>query len=245
MPTIDPAMPVHTNDPVIGVDGGGSRCRLALRQGADLVQVTLGPCNLSTDFESGIKALRSGLEALSARVGLPLEAVPHAGTGSFVAVQSGRVARFAGGWGVILGDEGSGYWVGRAALRARLAGSEGRAPMGPLARDIAARIGDAPAVIGFAQRASAADIAALAQVVVAHADQDPVAQDILVRAGRYLTEIAREIGMEDQGPICMTGGLGPSLGSYLDAAYRSRLVPPKASPLDGALDLAAEIPVTT
>ena len=34
----------------------------------------------------------------------------------------------AGGWGHVLGDEGSGYWIGRAALRAVLRESDRRGP---------------------------------------------------------------------------------------------------------------------
>ena len=34
----------------------------------------------------------------------------------------------AGGWGYVLGDEGSGYWIGRAALRAVLREADRRGP---------------------------------------------------------------------------------------------------------------------
>jgi N-acetylglucosamine kinase-like BadF-type ATPase len=51
------------------------------------------------------------------------------GTGSIAYGRndSGRAAR-AGGWGYVLGDEGSGYWIGRAALRAALLEAEDRGP---------------------------------------------------------------------------------------------------------------------
>src|SRR2546423_1431280 len=38
----------------------------------------------------------------------------------------GRVVARAGGWGHILGDEGSGYWIGRRALRAIVRQADGR-----------------------------------------------------------------------------------------------------------------------
>jgi N-acetylglucosamine kinase-like BadF-type ATPase len=54
------------------------------------------------------------------------------GTGS-IAVGSwqGRTA-VAGGWGYLLGDEGSGYWIVRAAIRELLARLGTDAPLGPL-----------------------------------------------------------------------------------------------------------------
>jgi N-acetylglucosamine kinase-like BadF-type ATPase len=51
------------------------------------------------------------------------------GTGSFVVGRSeaGRSAQ-VGGWGHILGDEGSAYWIAREAVRAAIAATEGRGP---------------------------------------------------------------------------------------------------------------------
>ena len=41
-----------------------------------------------------------------------------AGTGSIAYGHNGQgQAARAGGWGYVLGDEGSGYWIGRHALR--------------------------------------------------------------------------------------------------------------------------------
>src|SRR6266513_5036380 len=53
-----------------------------------------------------------------------------AGTGSIVYGRNakGEAAR-AGGWGYVLGDEGSGYWIGRAALRAVLRQADRRGPV--------------------------------------------------------------------------------------------------------------------
>jgi N-acetylglucosamine kinase-like BadF-type ATPase len=51
------------------------------------------------------------------------------GTGSIAYGRNaaGEAAR-AGGWGYVLGDEGSGYWIGRAALRAVLREADRRGP---------------------------------------------------------------------------------------------------------------------
>ena len=52
-----------------------------------------------------------------------------AGTGSIAYGVSQRgVAARAGGWGPTLGDEGSGYWIGRRALAAVMRDADGRGP---------------------------------------------------------------------------------------------------------------------
>ncbi|WP_424940753.1 BadF/BadG/BcrA/BcrD ATPase family protein [Aliiroseovarius sp. S253] len=59
--------------PVVAIDGGGTRCRLALRgRGADIV-VELGSANVTTDFDAAISEISRGLELLSARAGIALD----------------------------------------------------------------------------------------------------------------------------------------------------------------------------
>ena len=58
-----------------------------------------------------------------------------AGTGSIAYGRNARSeAARAGGWGYMLGDEGSGYWIGRAALRAVLRDADRRGPATALTR---------------------------------------------------------------------------------------------------------------
>lgn len=65
------------------------------------------------------------LSALNGAVGIAL----IAGTGSIALVRNaqGNIKR-AGGWGHILGDEGSGYDIGRHALQAATRAADGRGP---------------------------------------------------------------------------------------------------------------------
>src|SRR5205085_1278058 len=60
-----------------------------------------------------------------------------AGTGSIVygRNQRGEAAR-AGGWGHLIGDEGSGYWIGREALAAVMRAEDGRGPSTRMTADI-------------------------------------------------------------------------------------------------------------
>src|SRR5437899_1484782 len=60
-----------------------------------------------------------------------------AGTGSIAYGRNaaGEAAR-AGGWGHMIGDEGSGYWIGREALAAVMRAGDGRGPATRLTDDI-------------------------------------------------------------------------------------------------------------
>jgi N-acetylglucosamine kinase-like BadF-type ATPase len=71
--------------------------------------------------------VNDALVALVAGVGDGPGIVLIAGTGSIVygRDEQNRAAR-AGGWGNVLGDEGSGYWIGRKALSAVMRHADGR-----------------------------------------------------------------------------------------------------------------------
>jgi N-acetylglucosamine kinase-like BadF-type ATPase len=67
------------------------------------------------------------LVALVAGAGHAPGIVIIAGTGSIAYGHDGKgTAARAGGWGYVLGDEGSGYWIGRLALRAVVRQADGR-----------------------------------------------------------------------------------------------------------------------
>jgi N-acetylglucosamine kinase-like BadF-type ATPase len=80
-------------------------------------------------YKARIVVVNDALIALEA--GAPGQAgvVVISGTGSISYGRNakGEAAR-AGGWGYVLGDEGSGYWIGRAALRAVLRQADRRGP---------------------------------------------------------------------------------------------------------------------
>ncbi len=86
--------------------------------------------------------VNDALVALEA--GAPREpgVVVISGTGSIAYGRNakGEAAR-AGGWGYVLGDEGSGYWIGRAALRAVLRESDRRGPKTALSSLLLAHFG--------------------------------------------------------------------------------------------------------
>lgn len=80
-------------------------------------------------YKARVLVVNDALVALEA--GAPGEpgVVVIAGTGSIAYGRNAQnEAARAGGWGFVLGDEGSGYWIGRSALRAVLREADRRGP---------------------------------------------------------------------------------------------------------------------
>lgn len=97
-----------------------------------------------------------------------------------------------GGWGPVLGDQGSGYWIGHQALRAALRAKDFGQPTRILERVVA--FWKAPSLEEIINIAHAgADFSQLAPLVVECAEEgDAVALEVLERGGRMLGEDASE-----------------------------------------------------
>jgi N-acetylglucosamine kinase-like BadF-type ATPase len=80
-------------------------------------------------FKTRVLVVNDALIALVAGAGEQPGVVIVAGTGSIAyGVDANRRACRAGGWGYLLGDEGGGFWIGRAALSAVVRQFDGRGP---------------------------------------------------------------------------------------------------------------------
>jgi N-acetylglucosamine kinase-like BadF-type ATPase len=117
-----------------------------------------------------------------------------AGTGSMTLGRAahGRQAR-AGGWGEVLGDEGSGWWLGIQGLRAVARAADGRGPATILTGILleALALPDAAAMITRVDAASKGEIAALAPLVLRAAeDGDGLARQLADDAARELAAAA-------------------------------------------------------
>lgn len=181
------------------------------------------------------------------------------GTGSIAYGQdaAGRQAR-AGGWGHVLGDEGSGYAVGQAALQAIMRAFDGRAPATALTAAVLGHWGLAapPDLVHrvYREPVAPADLAALAPFVEAAAVAgDAVADAILADAGRELAlavaAVIRALHLPLPVPAALAGGLivkGDTLRQYFLAAAQAAgldLAPITlvTEPAQGALRLAERL----
>lgn len=177
-----------------------------------------------------------------------------AGTGSIAVGRApdGRTSR-AGGWGHLIGDEGSGYLVALEALRTVARCADGRAGPSRGADVLTARLCqalgiDSPARLVaaiYAPDCDRARIAALATVVVATADDDPeIARSLLEPAGvelaRAVLAVAHSLAWpEGPVPLAMAGGFllaAPVVArSLLDHLARAGLTVEPATVPDPAL----------
>jgi N-acetylglucosamine kinase-like BadF-type ATPase len=118
-----------------------------------------------------------------------------AGTGSNVVGRTAAGQRAsAGGWGPVLGDEGSGHWIGLEAVRAMFrAIDEGRSTALQDAIQQAWKLGSLEELIQIGNAAGPLKFAELTPAVVeCAARQDAVAADVLGRAGE---EMARFVAL--------------------------------------------------
>ncbi|MGD9099948.1 MAG: BadF/BadG/BcrA/BcrD ATPase family protein [Anaerolineae bacterium] len=139
------------------------------------------------------------------------------GTGAMAygADRAGRTAR-SGGWGYVLGDEGSGYAIGLAALRAVARAADGRAPSTALTaavlghwslqspQDLVKRV--------YQSATQRTDVAGLAALVHATAKEgDAVARAILRDAGYELaltaSAVARSLELTEAIPCALAGSV--------------------------------------
>lgn len=179
--------------------------------------------------------------AWAAGLGLADGIAVIAGTGSIaLGVRNGTSMR-CGGWDYLLGDEGSGGWIGKEAMRAFTRQSDGRDCRGPLYRALKLELGleDDFDIIRFAQEhlSDRTRIAALSVLVAdAAREGDASARSIYRRAAMEIAEMVQAImrglfngddcegeGRAEQGPVPVTyiGGVFNAGDVLLDPLVRA------------------------
>lgn len=279
----------------IGIDGGGTGCRVAIsdHRGAVIATSSGGPANYTSDPKGTVENVRAALAMAAADAGLSLMQVESApthvglagiitendaarvaaalpltrcvvsndqtttvagalgaqngavisiGTGSFVAIKRDAHIRYIGGWGLQLGDEASGAWLGREALKRCTYVLDGLVDTSDFIETLSQRFNHDPGqIIAFVKEASAETYASIAPNVIAAAKaQDPNATLIVQSGASYLNLCLASADLQNDEVLCLTGGLGASYEEWLDATYRPRLTGAQGNALDGALFLARQ-----
>ena len=180
------------------------------------------------------------------------------GTGSMTYGRRGALGCRVGGWGELIGDEGSAHWIGLQALNAFSRMSDGRLPTGPLQSIVRNELQlendlDVVSLLIDGTAGGRARIAALARSVSDAAEAgDEASQGILAQAGDELAQLVAttrtRLGFDDDEtvPVSFSGGVFSSarvLAAFAAAlnalSVRIDLRPPLLSPVLGAAVFAA------
>lgn len=235
-------------DAVVLACAGGERATDRERGRAILASL-LGP-DVAVEVTHDAKAALYGGNAAGCGV------VLIAGTGSIAYGRNGQgdEAR-AGGWGYLVGDEGSAVWIGTEGLRAASYDHDGRGSPTLITRHLFEDLGvaDFGGVLGLLYgkpHPPPAVLAATRAVARAYAAGDAIAVNIVQRGARGLARmagvVARRLVMED-GPVYLAGGAFENVRP-LEKAVRLELLallpraavePVREEPAMGAARLAA------
>ena len=207
--------PVHVHAGLTGFGGDGA---LLVQSLATLLALRPSDVTLCNDIEIAY------LDSFAPGEGY----LVYAGTGSIAAwIDTGGVFHRAGGRGVLLDDGGGGYWIAREALR-QIWRREDEAPgswqQSAMAHAVFEQIGgsdwDRSRQFMYGQDRGA--IGRLALAVAASAELDPLALDILQRAGQELARLALAlISRHGPRPVVLAGRaaqLHPAIAAAMRAA---------------------------
>jgi len=224
---------------VIGVAGGSALSRPDVREAFSRVWADLGVRCLPR-YASDLEI------AFAAGTAEPAGTILIAGTGSVAgAVHDRRVVRTADGHGWLLGDDGSGFWLGREAARVTLRVLDAGGEPGPLVVSVLRELSllDQPKVqrvrvIDTLNSRPAVRLAELAPLVTAaYAAHDPEAKRIVAEAAGLLLETVRRVRRPDERtPIVLAGSLAREdspVGERLRELMEERLSGPVLSVRDG------------
>ncbi|TPN01936.1 N-acetylglucosamine kinase [Mesorhizobium sp. B2-1-3A] len=167
-------------------------------------------------------------------------AIVIAGTGSIgLGFVEGRNLR-VGGYGFPISDEGSGAHLGLKAVQLALRAHDGRHERTALLAEVMQRFeGDPTEAVAWMDRASATDYAALAPMVMRHADQgDPAGRRIVQSAAEQIDTLVRVLFEKGAPRITLLGGLASPLEPWLAPDVRRRLKPADGDAVSGAVILA-------
>lgn len=159
------------------------------------------------------------------------------GTGSVFAIQRAGQLRQVGGRGFLMGDEGSGAVLGRAALVQAMRAGDGMTAMTPLLSDLLREFGGHQGIIAFGNRARPADFAALAPRLIG--SDDAAARAIMADATQDVRHIIATLQGGAALPVTFIGGLGPAYAARLADAWPQR--PAQGDGVDGALLMARQM----
>jgi glucosamine kinase len=205
--------------------------------------VTSVPPEAITAESLGVASVTADVDAYAAFVGAFAGGdggIVIAGTGSIgFGVAEGK-RHMVGGWGLMIGDEGSGAWLGVEAVRRTAHSFDGFAEPTALTAHIRAKAGETMFTLSrWTESAKPGDYAAFAPAVFEFAAKgDEHAADILADGAAAISRLIRALLSKGIKQVCLLGGLAQAYPPHLDASLRPALVAPIGDALDGAIMMA-------
>ncbi|MBK1811570.1 ATPase [Clostridium sp. YIM B02505] len=162
------------------------------------------PCEVMNDGELALKALLKGEDGI----------LTIAGTGSICFGINNKISERAGGWGNLLGDEGSAYKIAIEALKLMINEKDYKLPFSNLSLSILnyLNINEAEQIVEFVYSKTKDEIAALAAVVSEEAEKgNEVARNILVTEGISLAKTTECVYKKLNFDNCSIGLVGGAI----------------------------------
>ncbi|MGD9912776.1 MAG: BadF/BadG/BcrA/BcrD ATPase family protein [Rhizobiaceae bacterium] len=180
------------------------------------------------------------LIALEGAVGAGDGAIAILGTGTAFMVRKDGAARTVGGWGFLVGDQGSGARIGRDLLEETLLAYDRIGEPSDLTRALLAVFRNEPRdVVEFTTTAKPGDFGGFAPMVFEHAAKgDAVAKKILANAVHFIEASLAVLDLRSGDPLCLLGGLSQLYAPLLSPAVQAKLRPPQQDALGGAVQMA-------
>lgn len=180
------------------------------------------------------------------------------GTGAAgLRIHDGQIVASADGLGWLLGDSGSGFWIGRKVVRAALADLDGYGPRTAMTSLVRRELGlpegaqrnprgrfmSLNSAVDVLYQLKPVELSRFATIAfTAAADGDPVAAGILDRAREHLVRTISTVwDAEDPGPIVLGGSIAarlPGLESAIRVAMEVLAEQPVVMVPDGAVGAA-------
>jgi N-acetylglucosamine kinase-like BadF-type ATPase len=211
---------------------------------------------LKGDFKLPVKAVNDAEIALASLLKGEDGILTISGTGSIsYGLHEGRTDR-SGGWGHLLGDEGSGYHIAINAFKNMIFEDEHNLPASPLSTAIMKKLSiEKPEnIIGFIYSSGKGDIASFVPIVVKQAESgDEIAKEILIKAGKDLAEMTyilyKKLNFNNEVAIGIKGSILTKVrlvrNSFEEALKESigsfTIIDKEVSPAKGAFYLAKKL----
>ena len=165
------------------------------------------------------------------------------GTGSFfVSCHKGQLKQ-VGGWGLQLGDDCSGAWLGRELLRLTLRAHDGLVGTTDLFARTLAHFDNSPSdIVLFSKTATPQHYGEFARTIFDALEAgDMGAEMILNRALHDLETILRSIDVIKTGRLYLEGSVGKRYAALLTEDIRSLVLPSPGDGLSGAVNLGLQL----